>query len=99
MIEVTDEKILTNEKTSFLYIYTPFCGTCQLAGKMLNAIELMDENQTFYAMNASLFPNYMQEHKIESVPCLAIIVEGSIREKIYAFRSVPYLLDKIHAYK
>ena len=43
--------------------------------------------------------NYVQDiavdYEIESVPCLLIQKDGIVQNKIYAFQSVPYLLEKI----
>ncbi|WP_164668207.1 thioredoxin family protein [Virgibacillus doumboii] len=80
-----------------LYIYTPFCGTCALARTMLDKIESVHGESIFYEMNASLNPEFMQENKIESVPCLLIKDGNEIKEKVYAFKSIPniysYLLE------
>lgn len=94
--ELTEE--LLQKDNYFLYIHTPFCGTCHLARTMLEQVEQKMEREIFYEMNASLYPNFMQEQQIESVPCLLIKVDGKIEEKIYAFRSVPFLLYHIDKY-
>lgn len=43
--------------------------------------------------------NYVQDlavdYQIESVPCLLIQKNGKITHKIYAFQSIPYLLEKL----
>ncbi|WP_033445588.1 thioredoxin domain-containing protein [Ornithinibacillus scapharcae] len=84
-------------KDYLLYIYTPFCGTCQVARTMLEKIESVHQKDIFYKMNASLYPEFMHEHKVESVPCLIIKKDNEMKEKIYAFRSIPniyrYLLE------
>lgn len=82
---------------SLLYIYTPMCGTCQVASKMLSVCEqLIDEE--IPQINANYAPELMHEHQIESVPCLLIQKCEEPIEKIYAFQSVPYLLEKIKNY-
>ncbi|OZS76985.1 hypothetical protein CF394_13620 [Tetzosporium hominis] len=82
---------------SLLYIYTPMCGTCQVASKMLSVCEqLIDEE--IPQINANYAPELMHEHQIESVPCLLIQKGEEPIEKIYAFQSVPYLLEKIKNY-
>jgi thiol-disulfide isomerase/thioredoxin len=84
-------------KDLLLYIYTPFCGTCHLARTMLEKIESVHQTDVFYEMNASFFPEFMQDNKIESVPCLLIKKDNIIREKVYVFHSIPniysYLLE------
>ncbi|MDY7043267.1 MULTISPECIES: thioredoxin family protein [Virgibacillus] len=80
-----------------LYIFTPFCGTCNLARSMLKKIESVHQEDIFYEMNASLYPEFMQDNQIESVPCLVVKKDNRIVEKVYAFHSIPniyrYLLD------
>ncbi len=80
---------LLNEDNFLLFIYTPLCGTCNLARSMLYKIEMAHDQQLFYQMNASFYPEVMQQLKITSVPCLLIQTNGEIKEKIYAFHSVP----------
>lgn len=86
-------KLITNEilreESYLLYIHTPFCGTCHMARKILDQIESAHQQDIFYEMNASLYPGFMQDMQIESVPCLLIKVDGVIKEKIYVFHSVP----------
>ncbi|HLQ98192.1 MAG TPA: thioredoxin family protein [Candidatus Dormibacteraeota bacterium] len=98
MKTVTNE--LLNNEDYLLYIHTPFCGTCHLAKTILTQIESAHQQDLFYEMNASLFPDFMQEMEIKSVPCLLIKKAGEIKETIYVFHSVPniyhYLL-KYHA--
>lgn len=91
------EGIIENEQDLLLYIHTPFCGTCHIARSFLEEIEKTHKQTIFYEMNASLYPKFMQENEIESVPCLFIKREGKVVEKIYTFHSVAniyhYLFD------
>ena len=77
------------------YLYTPMCGTCQIASKMLEVVEeLMPDIQMGQA-NLNFVEDIAMDHEIESVPCLLITENGHISEKIYAFQSVPYLYEKL----
>ncbi|MFS8629815.1 MAG: thioredoxin family protein [Bacillales bacterium] len=89
------EQHLKNDESFFLYLYTPFCGTCQVSGRMLEIVEEMVPEMRVGKCNLNFFPEYAQVWKIESVPCLAVFHKGRIGEKIYAFRSVPYLYEKV----
>ncbi|SHG41645.1 thioredoxin family protein [Ornithinibacillus halophilus] len=95
MITIDETKL--KDSNYLLYIHTPFCGTCHVARGMLQQIEDTHKEEIFYEMNASLYPEFMQEHKIESVPCLLVKNKDEIKEKVYAFQSIPniyrYLLD------
>ncbi|WP_342005072.1 thioredoxin family protein [Terribacillus halophilus] len=77
-----------------IFVHTPFCGTCQLAEKMLLTVESVMGQEYYHKLNASLFPDFMQEYQIESVPCLLILKQGKVQEKIYAFHSVQHMLAK-----
>jgi thioredoxin 1 len=81
--------------TGLIYLYTPLCGTCQTASKILTVLEeLIDV--PFIQTNLNYAPNLAVTLSIESVPCLLIVENGSILEKIYAFHSVPYLYEKLN---
>ncbi|MFC3041374.1 thioredoxin family protein [Virgibacillus xinjiangensis] len=96
-------KQFTNETADqekfLLYIYTPFCGTCQLARGMLEKIESVHKQDIFFEMNASLHPEFMQEKQIESVPCLLIKEDGEWKEKVYTFHSIPNIYSYLMKYK
>ena len=89
------KNVLNDTPTAAFYLYTPMCGTCAVASKMLEVLHEL--RPAFPIGKADL--NYVQQiavdFEIESVPCLLIQKDGIVTEKIYAFRSVPYLLEKI----
>lgn len=85
---------IENKSTGFVYFYTPLCGTCQLASRMLQIIEQMVDTK-MGKMNLNFYPDIGKNYSIESVPCLMFINDGQVVEMLYAFRSVPYLLEKI----
>ncbi|WML41070.1 thioredoxin family protein [Neobacillus sp. OS1-2] len=88
---------LGNEESGILYFYTPLCGTCQVASKMLSVVEeLVDVKMG--KMNLNFYPDVAAEFAVESVPCLLIVRGGQVKETLYAFHSVPYLLEKIKEY-
>ena len=96
MIETT-AKELKDKQSYLLYIYTPFCGTCHVARQFLEIIEDTLRQDVFYEMNAMYEEQFMQENKVESVPCLFIYRNGEIKEKVYTFYSIQniysYLLE------
>lgn len=96
MIEISKEEI--EETDYFLYIHTPFCGTCHVAKAMLHQIENAHQKDIFYEMNGSLHASFMQEEKIESVPCLYIKKDGEVVEKVYTFFSVPNIYTYLLKY-
>ncbi|MGN9866499.1 thioredoxin family protein [Bacillus swezeyi] len=83
------------QKTCLLYLYTPFCGTCQLAGRMLEVVDNMLADVPFYKNNLNYSPTFAKQHEIESVPCFILYKNGRIVKKEYAFHSVSHLYDTI----
>jgi len=90
---------ILDEEHYILFIHSPFCGTCHVARDMLNKIETIHKQDIFYEMNASLHPSFMQENRIESVPCLLIKDQNEIKEKVYAFRSIPNIYNYLLTYE
>jgi thiol-disulfide isomerase/thioredoxin len=95
-----EEKQLTIQREGLmvLYLYTPMCGTCQVAKRMLSVVDELVPSIHIYSVNLNYFPNEAKELGIESVPCLLIYENGQEKEKIYAFQSVGFLLEKIKKY-
>jgi thioredoxin-like negative regulator of GroEL len=100
MKEWTREELaafLETKASGLIYFYTPFCGTCQVSSKMLQVTEKIVTVE-LGKMNLNYFPDLAEKFAVESVPCLLFIQNGQIIESLYAFRSVPYLLEKINEY-
>lgn len=89
------DTFLANKRTGCLYFYTPMCGTCQVAGKMLTVIEQLLPKIDYGKADLNFIPEMAERFEIESVPCLIIVNKGEVQEKIYAFQSVPYLYEKL----
>ena len=98
MNEWTHKEWLKEKNThtaAAFYLYTPMCGTCQVASKMMDVVKELVPNVRMGKANL----NYVQEiaslYQVESVPCLLITENGQLKEKIYAFNSVPFLYEKL----
>lgn len=88
-------KSLNENEVVLLYLYTPMCGTCQLASKMLTiAGELLSE-LPIGKIDLNYQPEMAKSWGIESVPCLLIFKKGELIRKLYAFHSVPDLIENI----
>lgn len=89
--------IMDNRGSAFIYFYTPLCGTCQVAGRMLGIVEKVTDG-TFAKADLNYMPDLAIDLKIESVPCLLVVQDGIPVEKVYAFRSVQNLLGIVRKY-
>jgi len=97
MIDLTKEQLQLIEKEDqfILYLYTPLCGTCQLAKKMLTIVEEAIPSISIYMKDLNYIPTYAEKWQIESVPCLLIFQNGEIKLKKYAFHSLEHIYEVI----
>jgi thiol-disulfide isomerase/thioredoxin len=103
MTECSDEQLtaILSDATgpNVVFFYTPFCGTCKLAHRMLAiALEALPELQV-YTCNLNYMPLRAMDWQIESVPCLVIADAGKPRDKLYAFQSVDHVYGILKYYK
>ncbi|WP_232697235.1 thioredoxin family protein [Brevibacillus daliensis] len=94
-IDLTQLNQIVNENTDkmFLYIYTPLCGTCNIAYKMLTVMEQLFPAVMFYRANINMFPDLAREWEITSVPALLYFEDGIEKSRCYAFFSTPDLYE------
>ena len=93
------ETFLEEKRTGYLYFYTPMCGTCQVASKMLTVVEQLLPDVPSGKADLNYLPEMAERFEIQSVPCLIVLKNGVVQEKIYAFQSVPYLFEKLKKLK
>jgi thioredoxin-like negative regulator of GroEL len=92
------DQVIEHENIVCVYLYTPICGTCQLAGRMLEIVKELFLHIKFCKTDINYMPERAIEWNIESVPCLLIFRNGKLEKKIYAFHSVPYLYETIKSF-
>ena len=87
-----DEHI--NQEKYLIFGYTPTCGTCKVSERMLDiANEILKLPITKIDLN--FHPDFSQENEIQSVPVLMVMSKGEEQKRIYAFQSVPNLLENL----
>ena len=87
-----DEHI--NQEKYLIFGYKPTCGTCKVSERMLDiANEILKLPITKIDLN--FHPDFSQEHEIQSVPVLMLMSKGEEQKRIYAFQSVPNLLENL----
>lgn len=89
------EQNKADQELAILYLYTPMCGTCAVASKMMEVIHHAKPELTMGKANLNYLEALAVQYQIESVPCLLIAKNGAVTEKIYAFQSIPHILEKI----
>ncbi|MGE7915227.1 thioredoxin family protein [Lysinibacillus xylanilyticus] len=90
--EQWDTAVQSGEKAAF-YLYTPMCGTCAVASKMMTIVEQLLPQLQVGKANINFIEHIAFDNKIESVPCLLVSDGGKVTEKVYAFQSVPFLYE------
>lgn len=65
---------------------------------MLDSIEQIHGSTLFTEMNAAVNPEFMQQYKIESVPCMFIMKDDEVKEKVYTFYSVAHMYTYVHTH-
>lgn len=88
-------QMLEQKHTFALFLYTPMCGTCKLAKRMLTVTLEALPNRSAFEMNINTAPNFAQEWEISSVPALLIFRDGVLIERQYAMQSVGFLYERL----
>jgi thioredoxin 1 len=91
-VEEWKSEVEKHSKTAF-YLYTPMCGTCAVASKMMEVTEQLVPHLPIGKANLNFTGTLPYDLQIESVPCLVVTEDGEVKNKVYAFQSVPYLYN------
>lgn len=83
-----------NEDKYLIFGYTPTCGTCKVSERMLDIANDILQLPTI-KMDLNFYPDFSQSYEIQSVPVLLVMSKGEEQKRIYAFQSVPYLLENL----
>lgn len=98
MQEINEHQVLELESSHHpgcvVFLYTPMCGTCMAAKKMLEVLQAMDQKLPLYSCNMNLAPQLAIRWKVESVPCIVVLRDGTMVDKIYAVQSVSFLYER-----
>lgn len=87
------QEAMKNERVAAFYLYTPMCGTCAVASKMLTVTEALLPAVAIGKGNVNFMEELAMQYEVESVPCLLIARNGKYAQKLYAFQSVPNLYE------
>ncbi len=93
-IEIDDVIENFGEDKHLIFGYTPTCRTCKVSERMLDiANEILKLPVKKIDMN--FHPKFSETHQIMSVPVLMLMNKDKEVKRLYAFRSVPYLLENL----
>lgn len=104
MKEMNEGELLESIKRAgeplVVFLYTPLCGTCKVARRMIEVAEhLLPQDLQIAAGNVNMLPNIVSEYRISSVPALVVLsgdrkVEPDI---YYSMVSVERVLEYIRS--
>lgn len=101
LISLNEKEVLVSlSRTGYqtFFFISPLCGTCQLAEKMVKIVNELLPSMSLYKCNVNAMPELVAHWQVESVPCLLLIKNGEVLEKIYAFRDVHFLYKLLSEY-
>lgn len=91
--EELTHKIKNNHQV-IIFGYAPICATCEISYRMLKIVQETLKFK-FYSIDLNYHQEWVQAHEVMSAPALLIIEDGRIVERVYAFRDVAYLFEKL----
>lgn len=101
MREIQTEQLQSNLNLgdhAVIFWHTPLCGTCKLTKRMLEIVESMLPDVSLWGININTAPHLAQAWQIESVPCLAMMRNGQIEQRLYRADSVQFLYHYIQTF-
>lgn len=93
------EHMIQQEKDAILFFYTPLCGTCRLAERMLQvAYETVPEAPIF-KINMLYTSERNQAWRLTSVPCLVFLSRGEPIAIHYRMESAAHLYQLLRDFQ
>ena len=68
-----------------VFFYTPTCGNCKLARRILDAVLHTHPDITVVSCNLNLMPRLAMEWKIERNPALLMVKQNGVVKRRYDF--------------
>ncbi|MCM3141041.1 thioredoxin family protein [Brevibacillus sp. MER 51] len=84
---------LQEKESVALFVYTPMCGTCKLAARMLGIMQETLPTVPLYQININTAPILAEQWQVTSVPALLIFYKNQLLDRHYAIQSVGFLYD------
>jgi thioredoxin-like negative regulator of GroEL len=88
-----------NDQRWAAFLYTPLCGTCKAASRMLEVVLAIEPGLPLVQANINIVPELAQAWKVTSVPCIVISEPQTPLRMVYAMHSVEALLDQLRPLK
>jgi thioredoxin-like negative regulator of GroEL len=86
-----EQKLAMEPKPFAVFFYSPLCGTCKLAERMLAVVEETIPDVPLFRANINGMPEWAKRWRVSSVPALFLFSHGQVAARHYALRSVDFL--------
>ena len=86
------------QSTRAVFMYSPLCGTCKVAERMIQLILQMDDHIHIVKNNMLYSPQLVQDWKIKSIPAIVIVGNQQVKHIRYHMQSVDELLIYLREY-
>ena len=86
--------IIQSKSRVIIFGFAPICMTCEISHRMLKIVQETLKFK-FYSIDLNYHQEWVQQEQLMSVPVLLLIEDGEIVDRIYAFRDVSYLFEKL----
>jgi thioredoxin-like negative regulator of GroEL len=92
-------ELSNTESPIAVFFYTPLCGTCKVARRMLEVIEHLLPPDIITSADVNMMPQLVQQYQITSVPALLVAEASKVNPHIIRYRmgSVEELLNEIRS--
>lgn len=87
-------QLIQSNPRVIIFGYAPICATCEISYRMLKIVQDTLKFE-FHEIDLNYHQEWVQTHQVMSAPALLLIENGEIVERIYAFRDVAYLFEKL----
>lgn len=81
------EWVLEAPEAVTVFFYTPTCGNCKMARRVLDEALRQAEQTTVIACNINLLPQAAEKWQVERIPALLRLQQGTVARRRYDFPS------------
>ena len=81
------EKVTDSKQTVVLDFYADWCGPCKMFAPVLHKLKEENPGVTFGKINVDEEPVLAQSFRIQSIPTVVIIKDGTIKEVLVGLRN------------
>ncbi len=98
ILEIDNFSEIDNKSVALILLYQNFCGTCDIAKRMVNIVSNTLPSIKYYQLNFTGKGDIVLKYKVRSIPYFLVMKDNQIVESFAAFHSVTYLYELLNKY-